>query len=107
MPPLLTTESVLFCPHGGAVQAQPGEPRARAGAPVLRASDGFTVSRCPFSPGTAHPCVSVRWVQAVKRVRQSGDFVLNAASLGLCLAADQAPQGFVVVAGTQGRVAGV
>lgn len=102
MPALLTGSSTLMCPHGGTVMALPGQTRALATSPLLRASDTFTVAGCPFSVGgVLSPCVSVQWVQAAARVRAGGAFVLNEASVGLCLAATQAPQGTVLVLSTQ------
>jgi hypothetical protein len=38
---------------------------------------------------------------------QAGSLVLNEASMGLCVAATQAPQGPVVIASTQPNVSGL
>ena len=109
MPALLTQASTLKCPHGGTVIAIPSSIRvAAAGAPVLRASDTFVIVGCPFpTPATPHPCVTVQWVVTAQRVKHSADFVLNEASVGLCLAGDLAPQGVVLIAATQPRVSGL
>lgn len=108
MPPLLTQASTLMCPHGGTVTAIPGSMRAQAdGAAVLRASDSFIIAGCSFAPVVPHPCVSVQWVQSALRTKHAGDFVLTEASVGLCLAGDQAPQGVVLVVATQPRAAGL
>jgi hypothetical protein len=109
MPALLTQASTLMCPHGGTVIAIPSSIRvAAAGAPVLRASDTFVIVGCPFpTPATPHPCVTVQWVVTAQRVKHSADFVLNEASVGLCLAGDLAPQGVVLIAATQPRVSGL
>jgi hypothetical protein len=107
MPPLLTTASTLMCPHGGTVTASPGATKAKADAVLVRKGDSFSIAGCPFMIGSnPHPCVSVNWVVAATRVKHDGDFVLTSASTGLCLAADQAPQGTVIVANTQPRVSG-
>ena len=107
MPPLLTTASTLMCPHGGTVTASPGATKAKADAILVRKGDSFSIAGCPFMIGSnPHPCVSVNWVVAATRVKHDGDFVLTSASTGLCLAADQAPQGTVIVANTQLRVSG-
>ena len=83
-----------MCPHGGTVTAMPGATQAQAGAPILRGTDTFIVAGCTFKiAGVPNPCVSVQWVQTATRVKHAGDFVLNEASVGLCLAATQAPQG--------------
>jgi hypothetical protein len=109
MPPLLTAASTLMCPHGGTVVATPGATRASACAPVLRGSDTFGIVGCTFStPATGpHPCVSVNWVQTGTRVKHGGDLALNQASVGLCIAGDQTPQGTVLIAATQASVSGL
>jgi hypothetical protein len=108
MPALLTAASTLMCPHGGTVIATPSSTRAAAGSPILRGSDTFTIAGCTFQvSGAPNPCVSVSWVQTASRVQHAGDFVLNEASVGLCLAGDQAPQGTVLIAATQAAVGGL
>ncbi len=108
MPALLTSASAMMCPHGGTVIATPGSTRASAGSPVLRGSDTFTIVGCPFPPtGPPHPCVGVNWVLTALRVKHGGDFVLNEASVGLCVAGDQAPQGTVLIVATDPQVSGL
>jgi hypothetical protein len=109
MPLLLTAASTMMCLHGGTVVATPGATRAIAGAPVLRGSDTFVIVGCAFSTLATgpHPCVSVNWVQTATRVKHQGDLALNQASIGLCLAGDQTPQGTVVIAATQASVSGL
>jgi hypothetical protein len=90
------------------VTATPGQSRATAGAPVLRGTDTFLIAGCPFNVSSApSPCVSVQWVQTAVRVRAGGDFALNEASVGLCLAATQAPQGTVLIVQTQPKAEGL
>jgi hypothetical protein len=106
MPGLLTTASTLQCPHGGVVTGTPGATSAKADAVVLRASDTFTIAGCPFNvAGGASPCLTVQWVVPATRVRHAGDLVLNESSVGLCIG--PAPQGTVIVAGTQAKAAGL
>jgi hypothetical protein len=108
MPALLTVASTMMCPHGGTVVAAPGATQASAGAPVLRGSDTFVIAGCTFAPGGAvHPCVSVNWVQTATQVKHGRDFVLNEASVGLCIAGDQTPQGAVLIVATQVRAGGL
>lgn len=107
MPALLTAASSMMCPHGGIVTPTPGSTRANAGAPVLRGSDTFIIAGCSFNiSGAPSPCVSVNWVVTATRVKHGGDLVLNQASVGLCLAATQAPQGTVLINSTQAQVSG-
>jgi hypothetical protein len=106
MPALLTTSSVLMCPHGGTVTGTPGATRASADATLLRASDSFSIAGCAFNVGgTPQPCTTVQWVVTAQRVKHSGDFVLTESSVGLCVG--PAPQGTVMVSATQTRVAGL
>jgi hypothetical protein len=105
---LLNTNSVLMCPHGGTVTATTSNNRVlAAGAPVLRAADTFVITGCPFPPtGTPHPCVTVQWQTTDQRSLMIDKLTLSESSVGVCLAGDQAPQGFVVISSTQQRVSG-
>jgi hypothetical protein len=102
---LLNTSSVLMCPHGGSVQIVTTNVRAKAsGDLIVRASDTFLVAGCPFTVGPAlHPCVQVRWVSTAAEAGVAGDFALTTDSVGMCVAADQAVQGTVLVVFTQPR----
>ena len=106
---LLNTSSMMMCPHGGMVSAIPGNTRALAmGGPILRSSDTFLIAGCTVNVlGAPHPCVQVRWVQTDLRSRVLSDFTLSAQSVGLCVAADQAVQGTVIITSTQPRVSGI
>jgi len=98
----------MMCPHGGTVTATTSNTRAKAaGVFLLRASDTFTIAGCTFVAGIVpHPCVQVRWVQPALQSKAGGDFLLNEASVGLCVAPDQAVQGTVLILATQPKVAG-
>jgi hypothetical protein len=105
---ILTASAVLLCPHGGKVSAVPSNLRAKAaGGFILSASDTFLIAGCPFFAGAVyHPCVTVRWIVPGLRSSAAGAKVLTTDSVGLCLAADNAPQGTVMVAVAQPRVGG-
>lgn len=110
MPALLNTASVMMCPHGGSVQAVSSNTRANiGGAFALRMTDTFIIAGCPFvtPAGVPHPCVQVQWVQTALRSKAVGDFTLTEASVGLCVAPDQAPQGTVLIVSAQPQVSGV
>ena len=48
---LLTTDSVLMCPHGGTVTVTTSNNRVFVnGAAVLRETDEFVIPDCPFPP---------------------------------------------------------
>jgi hypothetical protein len=63
MPPLLTTNAVLMCPHGGQVTLIPRQVQVLAqGAPVLRLVDliGAPIVGCTQPPtGATVPCTLV------------------------------------------------
>jgi hypothetical protein len=104
---LLTTASTLQCPHGGAVSIASSNAHAKAdGAFIARASDTFTVGGCPFTLVAPHPCAQVQWITSALRVRAAEDSALTEESVGLCLAADGAPQGAVLVVDAQTEAQG-
>lgn len=88
--PPLTTESVMLCPHGGAVTCFPaGRPFVglSAGGVPLAMSDPGVVAGCPFPT----PWLRVQWVSSASQT-------LDIRSTGLCLNAANIPQGTVVIA---------
>ena len=106
---LLNNSSMLMCPHGGMVSAISSNTRVlAAGGPILRSSDSFVIAGCALSAATPpQPCVSVNWVQPNLKSQVMGDFTLSDASVGLCVAANQAIQGTVIITSTQARVTGL
>jgi hypothetical protein len=98
---ILTAADILMCPHGGQVSISPVQGRASAWALIVRPDDVFTVAGCSFNvSGAPHPCVTVEWQSPSARVK-AGSFALTTDSIGLCKAADQAPQGTVLIQKTQ------
>jgi hypothetical protein len=97
-----------LCPHGGQVLEAPASPRVLAsGMPLATLADQYPIVGCVFNvSGAPHPCVRVQWLVPAARVKASLSPVVLQASVGLCLAADQAPQGPPVVVATQPRVIG-
>jgi len=111
MSALLTTASSLQCPHGGTVSIVSGNTKANATAALALSTDTFTVAGCPFQipvgTGTVpHPCVKVQWVVTNMQTMVNSTPTLSQSSQGLCLAADQAPQGPVSIVSTQPKVSG-
>ena len=104
----LTTASVMMCPHGGTVTVTSSNARVNAGgSPILRSTDTFVIAGCPFVIGPSpHPCVTVQWLTQDLRSQVLSASTLSEASVGMCLAADQAPQGTVLVMSTQEQVTG-
>lgn len=98
-----------MCPHGGQVSTVPGNLRVTLGGqPVATMADTFLIAGCAFTvPGPKpQPCVKVQWQMPAARVRAGGQPVILQSSSGLCLSAEQAPQGPPSVTGTQVRVRG-
>jgi len=98
--------AAITCMHGGPVTVAPGSPRVLlSGMPAATMADQYVVAGCAFSlSGAPHPCVQVRWLVPATRVLVNGAPVITQGSVGLGVAADQAPQGPPVVASTQPRV---
>jgi hypothetical protein len=109
MAELLNTSSKLQCPHGGQVQIASSNTKTKGGGDALvRSSDTFTISGCPFIVGTvASPCVTVQWLTTANKVKADSGQTLTKDSSGLCKAATQAPQGSVSIVSTQTKVSGM
>jgi hypothetical protein len=105
---LLNSSSVLTCPHLGTVSVVTSNTRAKGGGDfLLRSSDTFTIQGCPLNiSGSPHPCVEVQWMESDLRSKAAGNFTLSEESVGMCVAADQAPQGTVLINFTQPQVKG-
>lgn len=105
---LLTTSSMMMCPHGGTVNITSSNAKAKAaGSYLLRSSDTFIIAGCPFIVALVpHPCVQVQWVQTALQSKTISNPNLILESVGLCVAADQAVQGTVLINTAQPKVSG-
>ena len=86
----------FMCPHGIPGQVVPGSPRATVnGMPVATMADQFIIAGCPFTlpGGKPQPCVKVQWLVPATRLTVNGSPVILQSSTGLCLSADQVPNG--------------
>lgn len=111
MIPILTTSSVILCPHGGTVSLTTANSVCQIeGAPALLQSDQHTVSGCPFqkplTPPVPSPCVTVQWLTGATRTRVNGTPVLLQTSSGLCLSGESIPQGAPIIAMVQSSAKG-
>lgn len=105
--PIAHVGAGIMCMHGGPVTVAPGSPRVLlSGMPAATMTDQYVVAGCLFTlpGGVVHPCVLVRWLVPATRVFVNGTPVITQGSVGLGVAADQAPQGPPTVASTQPRV---
>ena len=69
----LTTDSVLQCPHGGTGEIEAkNETTTATGAMILKQTDTFTITGCPFHiPAIVpipSPCTEVVWIVPDMRV---------------------------------------
>ncbi|GAB4574776.1 MAG: hypothetical protein Kow0077_23000 [Anaerolineae bacterium] len=106
---LLDTSATVMCTHAGSVQIITSNVRVKlSGNFATTLADTFLVSGCPFTvPGPKpQPCVRLQWLVPAARVRINGSPALLQTSTGLCLSAEQLPQGPPNVVVTQVRVKG-
>ena len=110
MPATLNVSANLKCPHGGTVAIVTANQSVTAEtAFVALATDTYTITACPWQipapPGTIpSPCLTVQWVLTDLRVKVGGNATLSSASVGLCMNAQQVPQGPVVITNPQQKV---
>ncbi|HEX4274625.1 MAG TPA: hypothetical protein VHZ74_04690 [Bryobacteraceae bacterium] len=105
----LTTLSTLQCPHGGSVIIASSNTKVQAGGGFAATmNDVFSVAGCPFmipaTPPIPSPCLTVQWLVGDLRILINNQPGLSQSSVGLCLNAQQIPQGPVVIAATQPQV---
>jgi len=103
----LTLSSTLMCPHGGTVSPIPANSKVSLGDAIVLATDTFPIGGCAFAPGAPHPCVQVQWIVTALRATADGAAPLTTDSVGLCVAADSAVQGPVIIQATQAEVTGL
>jgi hypothetical protein len=107
--PLFHVGATAICPHGGQVTVTSSNTRVLVGGtPVATMADTCTVAGCAFTvpPGKPQPCVRVQWLVPAARVLVTGQPALLQTSSGLCLSAEQIPQGPPSVVTTQPRALG-
>lgn len=105
--PAVHVGAAITCMHGAPATVAPGSPRVLlSGMPAATMADQYMVAGCAFTlPGpVAHPCMRIQWVTPALRVLVNGAPLITQGSVGLGVAADQAPQGPAVIASTQPRV---
>ena len=103
---LYNVGATATCTHGGPIAALSTTPRVLVmGMPATTIADQFVVAGCAFNvSGAPHPCVKVQWLVPAARVLINGQPAVLQTSVGLGIAADQAPQGPPIVVVTQTRV---
>jgi hypothetical protein len=106
---LMQVGATVMCTHGAPVSIVPGNARVLLGGqPAATMSDQSMIAGCPFVVGTKpQPCIKVQWTVPAARVMLGGQPAILQSSVGLCLSAEQIPQGPPNVIVTQLRVKGM
>ena len=108
--PLYHVGASAICPHGGQVSVVSTNTRVLvSGMPVAILADTYPIAGCVFTlpNGKPQPCVLARWLVPATRVFVNGQPVILQTSTGLCLSAEQIPQGPPTIIATQPRVVGM
>jgi hypothetical protein len=98
-----------MCPHGGSLSIISTNVRVTAGGqPLATLADQFMIAGCAFTvpPGKPQPCLKVQWLMPAARVTIGGQPAILQTSSGLCLTAEQIPQGPPTITVAQTRVMG-
>jgi uncharacterized Zn-binding protein involved in type VI secretion len=106
---LVQVGATAMCPHAGQVSIVSSNTRVLLGGqPAATLGDQFLIAGCPFTipPAKPQPCVKVQWLAPATRVLIGGQPAILQTSSGLCLSAEQIPQGPPNVIVTQLRVQG-
>ncbi|MUL46994.1 hypothetical protein FZI85_03465 [Mycobacterium sp. CBMA293] len=101
--PLFVVGAVAMCPHGGQITTISSDTRVLAGGmPVALMTDQFMVAGCAFVVGTVpQPCLKVQWTTPTALTLINGQPAITQASVGLCIAANGAPNGPPIIVSTQ------
>ena len=106
--PLAHVGNTTLCTHGVPAMVVPTNSRVLVnGQPVTTSSDTYSIAGCPFTAGTVPmPCVRIQWLTPATRVLINGIPALLQTSTGLCLSAQQSPNGPPSVVVNQPRAIG-
>ncbi len=111
---LLHVGATVQCTHAAVATTPPAQPRVLvSGLPVATVANLWTVAGCPFTvPGPKpQPCIRIQWTMPSARVLVNGQPAVLAPApgpgAGLCLSAEQIPQGPPIVGAVQARVSAI
>lgn len=93
--PLAHVGNLTLCTHGIPATVVPTNARVLVGGqPVTTMSDQYLIAGCPFMAGLVPmPCVRIQWLVPAMRVLVNGSPALLQTSVGLCMSAQQTPNG--------------
>jgi hypothetical protein len=106
---LLHVGATGMCPHGGSLSIVSSNTRVLVGGqPVATLNDTYLIAGCAFTipPGKPQPCMKVQWLAPATRVMVNHQPPILQSSSGLCLSAEQIPQGPPSITVTQVRAKG-
>lgn len=106
--PLAHVGNTTLCTHGIPATVAPTNLRVLVGGqPVTTLADQHLIAGCPFAippaPGPM-PCIRIQWLAPAARVLVNGSPALLQTSAGLCISAQQTPNGPPTVPVNQPRV---
>jgi hypothetical protein len=107
--PLAHVGNTTLCTHGVPATVVPTNFRVLvSGQPVTTLADTYLIAGCPFTVpvATPMPCVRIQWLTPAVRVMVNGSPALLQTSTGLCISAQQSPNGPPSVVVNQPRVIG-
>jgi hypothetical protein len=108
MPEILTTSSMISCPHGGrAILSSSNHHLLVDGDQVLLESDVHKIipGTCPWYDGSTYsPCVRILWSKGSNHTKKNQIRLLTKTSLGKCYNANEVLQGSARILLTQHEV---
>jgi hypothetical protein len=105
--PVVHVGASIICTHAAPANVITSNSRVLvSGQPVATFADQYLITGCAFTvpTGKPQPCVRIQWLTPATRVFVNGQPVILQTSTGLCLSAEQIPQGAPIVVATQPRV---
>ncbi len=100
---LLTTDSVILCPHGGIVTHVPTTfttYRVQGRRPMLM-TDEYLIAGCTGTGGPMGGCFRIQWVTGSTMLIVKGVPVLTQSSVGICLTSAGVASGPAIIASVQ------
>jgi hypothetical protein len=105
--PVVHVGASIICTHAAPSNVITSNSRVLvSGQPVATLADQYLISGCAFTvpTGKPQPCLRIQWLTPAARVFVNSQPVILQTSTGLCLSAEQIPQGAPIVVATQPRV---